>query len=170
MHNKVVFHTDKVLHSQGLPTLRFNFRGVALSSGAYDAGQGETDDVVAAIDYITQLYPGVRVLVAGFSFGAWVGLRAACRDARVHAAIALGLPFSTFDLRSIGHCAKPKLFIQGTEDEYSAMTDVERIYPTLPDPKELAWILGANHFFEGLFSAVTQAIVPFLDSKVLHPT
>lgn len=172
MHNKVVFHTAKVLNAEGLPTLAFNFRGVGRSRGAYDHGRGETDDVIAAIDYLAERYPQTRLLIAGFSFGAWVGLRAACRDARVQAAIALGLPVASkvesFDLSFLNTCRKPKLFLQGTEDEFSPMADVERIYSDIAEPKRLVWIVGANHFFEGKFLALENALVEFLH-KILLP-
>ncbi|MGH9726746.1 MAG: alpha/beta hydrolase, partial [Candidatus Acidiferrales bacterium] len=75
MHNKVVYQAAKALHLFGIPVLRFNFRGAGLSAGLHDRGQGEQGDVSAAIDYLAQEFPGVLVLLAGFSFGAWVGLR-----------------------------------------------------------------------------------------------
>src|SRR5262245_45273328 len=71
MHNKVVFHVDKVLSGAGLPVLRFNFRGVGMSSGRYGDGEGETEDVIAALDYMAARFPQARLLVAGFSFGSW---------------------------------------------------------------------------------------------------
>ena len=76
MHNKVVYQAAKTIHRFGLPVLRFNFRGVGLSEGTHDKGAGEVDDVQAAIEFLAQEYPGVPLLVAGFSFGSWVGLRA----------------------------------------------------------------------------------------------
>src|ERR1700704_4869257 len=92
MHNKVVYQTAKTLHRFGLPVLRFNFRGVGLSDGAYDKGRGEVEDVAAALDFLTGKYPDVPLLLAGFSFGSWVGLRAGCSDSRVMELIGLGLP------------------------------------------------------------------------------
>src|ERR1700688_3277636 len=83
MHNKVVYQTAKTLHRFGLPVLRFNFRGAGLSEGRHDGGRGEQDDVSAALDFLSAEYPGVPLLVAGFSFGPWVGLRVACGDPRV---------------------------------------------------------------------------------------
>src|SRR5580658_5250091 len=83
MHNKVVFQAAKALHQNGATVLRFNFRGVGLSEGTYDRGQGEQDDVRAAIDYLSAEFPGRPILVSGFSFGSSVGLRVGCCDARV---------------------------------------------------------------------------------------
>ncbi len=91
MHHKVVYHAAKVFSSFGLPVLRFNFRGTGLSQGRHDNGYGEVDDVRSALDWLTATF-GRPVLFAGFSFGANVGLRACCGDARVRGLIALGLP------------------------------------------------------------------------------
>ena len=92
MHNKVVYQTAKTLHRFGLPVLRFNFRGVGMSEGAHDKGSGEEADVNAALNFMAAEYPGVPLLLAGFSFGSWVGLRAGCSDSRVTHLIGLGLP------------------------------------------------------------------------------
>src|SRR5262249_49859075 len=89
MHNKVVFQAAKSLQSEGLPVLRFNFRGVGLSEGVHDNGQGETDDVRAGIDYLAAEFPSAPIVLAGFSFGAWVGLRVGCEDVRVTRLIGL---------------------------------------------------------------------------------
>src|SRR5450759_886537 len=91
LHNKVVFHTMKALNSFGFPVLRFNFRGAGLSQGEHDQGNGEVDDVRAALDWLDTEYH-LPLLFAGFSFGAAVGLRAACSDARVRAVIGVGTP------------------------------------------------------------------------------
>ena len=83
MHNKVVYQAAKTLHRRGMAVLRFNFRGVGLSEGAHDKGRGEADDVRAALDYLAAEFPSRPILLAGFSFGAWVGLRVGCEDSRV---------------------------------------------------------------------------------------
>jgi len=90
MHNKVVFQTAKALHQRGAAVLRFNFRGVEQSEGVHDYGKGEQDDVRSAIDYLAVEFPGRPILVAGFSFGSSVGLRAGCGDPRVMQLIGVG--------------------------------------------------------------------------------
>src|SRR6185437_4667950 len=92
MHNKVVYHAMKAFQSRGLPVLRFNFRGTGLSQGLHDHGHGEQDDVRAALDWLDRNLH-LPILLAGFSFGAYVGLSAVCSDPRVRGAVALGLPF-----------------------------------------------------------------------------
>src|SRR6266404_6343920 len=114
MHNKVVYQTAKTLHRFGLPVLRFNFRGAGLSEGAHDEGRGELGDVSAALDFLAAEYPGAPILLAGFSFGSWVGLRAGCHDSRVADLIALGLPVGNLGNREFSYletCYKPKLLV-----------------------------------------------------------
>ncbi|MGD0570111.1 MAG: alpha/beta fold hydrolase [Candidatus Sulfotelmatobacter sp.] len=91
LHNKVVFHTMKALNSFGFPVLRFNFRGAGLSHGEHDHGEGEVEDVRAALDWLDSEFH-LPMVFAGFSFGAAVGLRAACPDPRVRALIGIGTP------------------------------------------------------------------------------
>ena len=92
MHNKVVYQTAKTIHRFGLPVVRFNFRGVGLSEGTHDKGAGELDDVLAVLDFLAQEFPGVPLLVAGFSFGSWVGLarrlRRSARDGTCRSRLA----------------------------------------------------------------------------------
>src|SRR5439155_21656972 len=83
MHNKVVFRAASALNEAGLITLRINFRGVGQSSGAYDDGRGELDDVRAGLNYLEANYPNRPITVCGFSFGARVGLEVGILDNRV---------------------------------------------------------------------------------------
>ena len=149
MHNKVVFQAAKAFHGRGIPVLRFNFRGAGLSEGAHDKGRGEQDDVRAALDYLAREFPDRPMLLAGFSFGAWVGLRVGCEDARVIQLIGLGLPANNLDLSYLRSCAKPKLIIQGGNDEFGSRANVEALFATMPEPKRLVIVEGADHFFAG---------------------
>src|SRR5215470_9205776 len=92
MHNKVVYQAAKSLDALGLPVLRFNFRGAGMSAGKHDQGRGEQGDVRVALDFLAAEFAGVPILLAGFSFGSWVGLRVGCGDERVVELIALGTP------------------------------------------------------------------------------
>ena len=91
MHNKVVFHAMKALHSFGFPVLRFNFRGTGLSAGEHDEGRGEVGDVQAALAWLKDEF-SLPIIFAGFSFGSATGLRACCPDPDVRALISLGTP------------------------------------------------------------------------------
>lgn len=150
LHNKVVYHAMKALQSLGLPVLRFNFRGAGLSEGVHDEGRGEQDDVRAALDWLDHEF-NRPILFAGFSFGAYVGLRACCGDSRVPGLIALGLPIGAegrnYDYTFLQTCLKPKLFISGGNDQFGPHDAVEAAVAQAAEPKELHWIAGADHFF-----------------------
>jgi alpha/beta superfamily hydrolase len=150
LHNKVVYHAMKALQSFGLPVLRFNFRGTGLSEGAHDYGQGEQDDVRAALDWLEREFQR-PLLFAGFSFGAYVGLQTSCDDHRVAGLIALGLPVHAegrdYRYEFLLDCRQPKLFISGDRDPYGPVAKVEAAVSLAPEPKELVWIADADHFF-----------------------
>jgi len=167
MHNKVVYQTAKALHLRGIPVLRFNFRGAGLSEGLHDAGKGERDDVRAALDYMATKCPASDLLLAGFSFGSWVGLRVGCEDARVTDLIGLGIPVNNSNLGYLAQCAKPKLLVQGGNDEFGSQEKVEELFANLPEPKKLVIVEDADHFFTGQLDKVASAINEWLDQR--HP-
>jgi alpha/beta superfamily hydrolase len=175
LHNKVVFHTMKALNSFGFPVLRFNFRGTGLSQGEHDHGIGEVDDVRAAIDWLDhELH--LPLIFAGFSFGAAVGLKAACADSRVKAAISVGTPVvpvaadaelpRTYTFDFLHDCAKPKLFVSGARDQFGPRTKLEGLVRSLPEPKKLVVIEGADHFFEGRLRELREAIEAWMKEAV----
>jgi alpha/beta superfamily hydrolase len=159
MHNKVVHHTARALQELGLAVLRFNFRGAGASEGKHDHGRGETDDVRAALAFLEERTPGAAVVLAGFSFGVWVGLRVGCGDKRVRALVGLGLPTEKSDLSYLAACPKPKLFVQGTQDQYGPRPAVEAAFASAAEPKKLVWIANADHFFTGHLAELRGAVV-----------
>jgi uncharacterized protein len=158
MHNKVVFQAAKALHTRGFPVLRFNFRGAGQSVGEHDRGRGETEDVRAAIAYLAQEFPALPIVLAGFSFGSVVGLRVGCADARVQELIGLGIPVNDSDLSYLKTCAKPKLIIQGSHDQYGSRERVEHVFHEISEPKKLVFIPEGDHFFTGKLDLVSAAI------------
>jgi alpha/beta superfamily hydrolase len=169
MHNKVVYQTAKTLHRFGLPVLRFNFRGVGLSEGAYDEGRGEERDVSAALDFLVGEYPDVPLLLAGFSFGSWVGLRAGCKDARVKDLIGLGLPVGDLGHRGFSYldaCDKAKLLVCGEFDAYGPPEKLRAMAgafpPHIKEQTSIAVIRGADHFFAGHLPDLDSAIADWL--------
>ena len=169
MHNKVVYQAAKTLHSFGLPVLRFNFRGAGSSEGAHDKGQGEYDDVLAALDFLAGEYPAVPLLLAGFSFGSWVGLRAGCADPRVTDLIGLGLPVGDLGRRGFSFldaCAKPKLLVSGEFDQYGPPDKLNTLVSQFPASVKgqtaVAIVRGADHFFTGHLEEVDREIAAWL--------
>jgi uncharacterized protein len=167
MHNKVVYQTAKALHKRGLPVLRFNFRGAGASEGAHDRGIGEREDVRVALDYLAAEFPAKPILLAGFSFGSVVGLRVGCADDPVVELIGLGLPVNDSDLTYLRECTKPKLILQGGYDQFGSRDKIEAFFETLPEPKRLVIVNGADHFFTGQLDKVTAEIDVWLDER--HP-
>jgi len=165
MHNKVVFQTAKTLHLRGIPVLRFNFRGTGLSEGEHDRGHGEQDDVRAALDYLAAEFHGRPILLAGFSFGSWVGMRVGCVDARVTETIGIGLPVDNVDMSFLRGCRKEKLIVQGGNDQYGSLANLEPLFASLREPKRLAVIEGADHFFTGRLLQAGAAIDSWLDER-----
>ena len=167
LHNKVVFHTMKALNSFGFPVLRFNFRGAGLSHGEHDHGKGELEDVRSALDWLDGEFH-LPLVFAGFSFGAAVGLRAACADERVKALIGVGTPVApvaageeaprVYEFEFLGECAKPKLFVSGARDPFGPKVNLEAMVDAAHEPKKLVVIEGADHFFEGRLRELREAI------------
>jgi hypothetical protein len=152
-----------------MPVLRFNFRGVGLSEGEHNRGRGEQDDVRTALDYLAKEFPARPILLAGFSFGSWVGLRVGCEDPRVTSLIGLGIPVNKSDLSYLASCAKPRLFIQGENDEFGPRVNVEEFVATLPEPKRLVVVPGVDHFFTGKLPEVAAAIDAWIDQLAAEP-
>lgn len=167
MHNKVVYQVAKSLDALGLPVLRFNFRGAGMSAGTHDRGRGEQGDVSEALDFLAGEFPGVPSLVAGFSFGSWVGLRVGCGDERVRELIGLGTPVNNTDFSFLRNCKKPKLFVHGANDEHGEIGRVKALVESLPGENRLVVVSGANHFFVGKLNQVDEAIRGWLKER--HP-
>src|SRR5215469_5988401 len=165
MHNKVVFQAAKALHRRGIPVLRFNFRGTGQSEGEHDKGSGEKDDVRTALDFLASEFPTRPILLAGFSFGSWVGLAVGCEDNRVSDLIGLGIPVNSVSLSYLRNCDTPKLLIQGGNDQFGSQENVNELFDELPDPKKLVFVEGADHFFTGKLDQMTAAIGAWLDER-----
>jgi uncharacterized protein len=169
MHNKVVYQAAKSLDSLGLPVLRFNFRGAGLSAGKHDRGVGELDDLRAALDFVAKQFPAVPVLLAGFSFGSWVGLRVGSEDGRVSHLVGLGVPVNSSDFSFLRSSTKPKLFVQGSADHFGAVEKVTRLAASLPGENHLVVVKGADHFFSGKLDQLDAAITTWLETSVFRP-
>jgi hypothetical protein len=147
--------------------LRFNFRGAGLSEGTHDRGQGEQGDVQAAIDFLATEFPAIPLLLAGFSFGSWVGLRVGCADTRVTELIGLGIPVDSSDFSYLQSCSKPKLFVHGANDEHGARHKVKHLVSTLPGENQLVIVDDGDHFFAGHLEQLDHAITEWIRSR--HP-
>jgi uncharacterized protein len=165
MHTKAIFRSARALQALGMVTLQFNFRGVGQSTGAFDEGRGEKDDVRAAIDFLRERYPNAKLALLGFSFGAWVGLQVGAEDERIVQLVGLGIPFSISSFSFLKASVKPKLFVQGTRDEFGSREAIEAWFETLLEPKKLVLVEGANHLFDGRISELQKAVVRYFQEN-----
>jgi uncharacterized protein len=167
LHNKVVYQAAKSLDAFGIPVLRFNFRGAGLSAGEHDRGLGERGDVQTAIDFLANEFPNSSLLVGGFSFGSWVAMHVGCADARVQELIGLGIPVNNSDFTYLENCSKPKLIVQGTQDQYGGWEKVESVVAQIAGDTRLSFVQDADHFFAGHLEQLDQAITTWLVER--HP-
>ena len=162
MENRVVYRAAKAVLAADLAALRFNFRGAGASSGAYDDGNGEKDEVTAAIDWLGAKYPGLPLVLVGFSFGSWVGLQVACRDSRVNAVVGLGLPLNFYEFDFLVENEKPALYVVGTRDEFCPVEKLDFLARRLPRTSSVHRLEGADHFFGEQLERVQGLITSFL--------
>ena len=159
MHFKVVFRAAKALQEHGVATLRFNFRGVGRSQGTHDHGRGEQDDVRVALDEMERRFPGRPLVLGGFSFGSSMAMRVAGADPRPRAAFALGFPLHMLEDASFAAAVRVRrLFVQGENDEFGGRDEITRLVESLPEPRRLVVVPGADHFFSGHLDALRQAV------------
>ncbi|MDT5263048.1 MAG: uncharacterized protein QOC61_2052 [Acidobacteriota bacterium] len=177
MHNKGVFRTARALNDAGLTTLRINFRGVGHSTGEHTGARGgEQEDARVALDYLVEKYPRLGpVFLAGFSFGARVGLEVGTHDPRVGYLIGIGTPVSIserdYDFSFLSECRKPLLLVHGERDEFGSVSDLRALAARLPAEARvrLEIIPGAGHFFddqlEDLRRVVAEWAVEMLETE-----
>ena len=163
MHTKALFHAAKALARIDCPVLRFNFRGVGRSTGAFADGPGEQADFRAALEFMRSRYPDIsRVWAGGMSFGAWVAMTTGATDESVTALLGIAPPVSHRDFSLVVSAGKPSFLIHGEMDELIPLKEVRRFYGQLPEPKELVVIDAANHVFDGKATQVGDAVEDLL--------
>lgn len=173
LHTKAVYQGAKGLVRVGCAVLRFNFRGVGKSRGAFTGGEGERGDFTAALDYMSRRYPNLHLWAAGFSFGSWIALETGAADDRVTVLIGIAPPVTRegYDFSGTRASTKPKFFVQGEADDICPIQDLWKFYGALPEPKELVVIDGADHLFDGHTTEVGEALEDLLadfEDKVKH--
>ena len=168
MHNKVVFRAAAALNDAGLTTLRINFRSVGQSTGEHDEGRGEQDDARAGLDYLARNYPGQRITVCGFSFGARVGLDVGINDPRVAYLIGIGTPLQKYDFSFLSDCRKPLLLVHGEHDEFGDVNRLRELVAELQKkmPLELVVVPVAGHFFDDQLNELKSAITDWITRQL----
>ena len=166
LHNPVVFHADRALNRAGLTTLRFNFRGVGDSDGEHDEGNGEMEDIGAAVGWLRGLVPDARTVLVGYSFGAWCSVRYAVDDPDVAALVAIGLPVLKYGFESIARFQRPMAVVQPEHDEFGTPAQIQPVLQAANPPARVAVIPGASHLLPGRApeagAAVAEAVAAML--------
>ncbi len=160
MHTKAVYRAAQAFNEAGLVALRFNFRGVGVSTGSHDEGIGEQDDLRAALAWLEAEYPSLPIVVGGFSFGSMVGLAVGAEDDRVVAMLGMGLPvdLDRYDYSYLAEVEKPILIVQGEEDEFGSGQQVASVLAGLGPNITLVRIPGAGHYFYEDLDALSTTV------------
>jgi alpha/beta superfamily hydrolase len=167
MNNRVVFRAAQAAVQTGFAALRFNFRGVGASTGSHDQGRGEKDDVRAALAWLRGRYARVPLALAGFSFGAWVGLQVGCEDPAVSTLIGMGLPLSHYDFSFLRLNPKRTLLIAGSRDGFCPQELLTPFSRKLPAATTVHIIRGADHFFGGQLELLQDLVGEFLAERTV---
>ena len=163
MDNKVVTTVARALHETGIPTVRFNFRGVGASAGAYDQGVGETADADTVASWGAQRWPGRDLVIAGFSFGAYVALRLAQQRVPRYL-ITVAPALELFQAFGMAVPRAPWLVVQGDADEVVDPASVIDWVNGLDPKPRLIVLPGVGHFFHGRLRELRDAVVDAIRS------
>ena len=164
MMNKVVYTIARAMNELGVPTIRFNFRGVGASDGKYAHGIGETDDTLAVVRWATERYPAAKIWLAGFSFGALVSYRAALETA-TEQLISIALPVNQLKNLISEQPICQWLIIQGAVDDVVSCDKVVAWVNQLQPGPELMVFPGAGHFFHAQLVQLRETLVDSLPKK-----
>ena len=163
MNNNVVLGIKGGLQIEGFVILRFNFRGVNLSRGKYDEGKGEVDDVIAAVNFLSShaRVDRNRLFLAGYSFGAWVGLRAAFTINALRAVAGIAPPCGVYEFNFLHDSKLPILLVGGSQDRFCNPKELEIVFDKISSPKQKAILPKSDHFFSGREGEVGEKVKRF---------
>ena len=166
MHTKAVYRGAEALSDVGFVALRFNFRGVGASTGSYDGGIGEENDVLDALNWLQAEYPGLPLIVGGFSFGSLVGMRVGAADSRVLGLFGMGLPINLerYDYSFLSGMEKPVLVVQGERDEFGTGEEAAELIAGLGEHIRLVRIPDSDHYFTGCWDELKGALRGYYES------
>ncbi|MEX0590707.1 MAG: alpha/beta hydrolase [Xanthobacteraceae bacterium] len=171
MNNPVVYHLYYAFANRGFAALRFNFRGVGRSQGVFDHGQGELSDAAAALDWAQAANPDARACwIAGFSFGAWIGMQLLMRRPEVEGFISIAAPANLYDFSFLAPCPSSGLFVHGDKDSVVPISAVGTLVEKLKTQKGIVidqqFVKGANHFFDGKTEDLIEVVDEYLDRRL----
>ncbi len=171
MNNKIIYNLFQAFVRRGFSTLRFNFRGVGRSQGSFDRGEGELSDAASALDWLQTFNPNAASCwIAGFSFGAWIGMQLLMRRPEIAGFISIAPPASIYDFSFLAPCPASGMIIQGDSDEVVPIEAVNKLVDKLSQQRgikiDYRVIRGANHFFNDQLEAVISNMERYLDARL----
>ena len=171
MNNQITYQLFYMFAKRGFAVLRFNFRGVGRSQGEFDHGAGELSDAAAALDWVQSLHPDSRgCWVAGFSFGAWIGMQLLMRRPEIEGFMSIAPQPNIYDFSFLAPCPSSGLIIHGDQDRVAPMADVQGLVDKLKAQKGIVIthkvIPGANHFFTEHLDALIEECGTYLDKRL----
>jgi hypothetical protein len=174
MNNKVVYNLYYTFVNKGFSVLRFNFRGVGRSQGEFDNGLGELSDAASALDWLQTVNPNAPVCwVAGFSFGAWIGMQLLMRRPEIEGFVSVAPPANMYDFSFLAPCPSSGLIVQGTDDDVVPEPAVEKFVNKLKMQKNItidyALVKGANHFFKDHMDQLIKVVDDYLTQRMQSP-
>jgi alpha/beta superfamily hydrolase len=171
MNNQITYQLFYMFVKRGFAVLRFNFRGVGRSQGVFDHGSGELSDAAAALDWAQSVQPeAVGAWVAGFSFGAWIGMQLLMRRPEIAGFISIAPPANLHDFTFLAPCPSSGLIIHGDQDKVVPQKDVQALVDKLKSQKGIVIdhevVKGANHFFEGRVEELIERCAAYVDRRM----
>ncbi|MEH6727531.1 MAG: alpha/beta hydrolase [Hyphomicrobiales bacterium] len=171
MNNQIIYELYYMYVRRGFTVLRFNFRGVGRSQGTFDHGTGELSDAAAALDWVQTFHPDSRgCWIAGFSFGAWIGMQLLMRRPEVEGFISVAPPANLYDFSFLAPCPASGLMVHGDADKVVPMKDVQALVDKLKAQKGITidheTLPGANHFFAGQTDTLLELCGNYVDKRL----
>ncbi|PII38671.1 alpha/beta hydrolase [Sinorhizobium meliloti CCBAU 01290] len=171
MNNQIVYQLFYMFQKRGFTTLRFNFRGIGRSQGEFDHGAGELSDAASALDWVQSLHPDSKSCwVAGYSFGAWIGMQLLMRRPEIEGFMAVAPQPNIYDFSFLAPCPSSGLIINGDSDKVAPEKDVNGLVEKLKAQKGILithkTVPGANHFFNGQVETLMAECEDYLDRRL----
>lgn len=171
MNNKVVYQLYQTFVNQGFACLRFNFRGVGRSQGTYDRGEGELSDAASALDWLQSVHTDApQCWIAGFSFGAWIGMQLLMRRPEISGFISIAPPANMYDFSFLAPCPASGLVVHGDKDEIVPPDSIVEMIAKVAKQKDVVIerqvIEGADHFFGTQLDEVDRLVVTYLERRM----
>lgn len=163
LYTKCVYHASKALNEIGVVTLRFNFRGVGSSTGEYDHGLGEREDLRVAMDYFRDRFDDLPLILAGHSFGSYIALSVAAEE-KPDGCVGMGLPLEMYDYGFVRELATPTLIVQGTEDSFAPAEEVRQFLENGSGHLTFESVAGSGHLFDGHYDQLRTILQDYFSA------